>query len=194
MIISHRSGVSTKIVFLLEEKSAQLLLESLLPRILPETDFKCVPHKGYNALQASIPQKLRYWKDVRFVILHDQDNKDCEKLKSDLSQICEENNRADTVVCIACQELEAWYWGDLDAVARVYPKFNPERVRNKAPFRKPDKIVKPSKALKKTLPEFEKVTAAEEIGQYMDWENNKSPSFQYFVATVKKLAETETHS
>ena len=110
------------------------------------------------------------------------------RLKLLLLQICAKKHRPDTIVCIACRELEAWYWGDLDAVAGVYPKFNPAKVRNRKPFRKPDEIVKPSEALKRVLPEFEKITAAEEIGQYMDLENNKSPSFQYFVAAVRKVA------
>ena len=194
MTTSYRSGVPAKIVFLLEERSAKLLLDSLLPRILPGTDFQCVSHQGYGALQAGISQKLRYWKHARFVILHDQDNKNCEKLKSDLLKMCEHNNRPDTVVCIACRELEAWYWGDLDAVARVYPEFDPAKIRNKAKFRASDDIFKPSMALKKNLPGFGKVETAGEIGQYMDLENNKSPSFQYFVAAVKKLARVETHS
>ena len=193
--IDRRSGAPTKIIFLLEEQSAQLLLNSILPRILPSgTPFKCISHQGHRALQAKIPVHLRKEKNAYYVILHDQDDKNCKKLKSDLLQICAQNNRADTVVCIACRELEAWYWGDLDAVAGVYPKFNPEKIRNKAKFRQPDNIVKPSKALEKTFPEFKKIKTAKEIGKHMDVCNNKSPSFQYFVAAVKKLARVETHS
>ena len=187
MTTNRCHGIPTKIVFLLEEESAQELLNSLLPRILErKIPFQCIPHQGCGDLHTSIPQKLT-WKNVRFVILRDQDKKDCAELKSDLLQMCAEK-RPDTIVCIACKELEAWYWGDLDAVAGVYPKFKPAKVRNRRQFRKPDEIVKPSEALKRVLPEFEKLETAEEIGQYMDLENNKSPSFQYFVAAVRKVA------
>ena len=175
--------------FLLEEKSAQELLNSLLPRILErKIPFQCIPHKGWGDLHANIPKKLDKWHNVRFVILHDQDKKDCARLKSRLLQMCAKKRRTDTIVCIACQELEAWYWGDLEAVAKAYPEFDPGKVENKERFRHPDKIVKPSKALHENLPEFEKFTAAQDIGPHMKLENNKSPSFQYFVAAVRKVA------
>lgn len=62
-------------------------LEGLLPRILPEgVDFQLIPHQGKRDLQKTIPKKLRGWNepgDVRFVILHDQDNKD-----SPFSELC----------------------------------------------------------------------------------------------------------
>ena len=189
MATSHSSDVSTKIVFLLEEKSAQLLLDSLLPRILPDRiEFQCLSHKGFQTLQKSIPKKLSEWKNVRFVILHDQDDKNCEKLKSKLLQMCRKNNRPDTVVCIVCQELEAWYCGDLNAVAGVYPRFKPQKIENSARFRNPDNIVKPSKVLKEIVPEFLKGGTAETIGEYMDLNNNKSKSFQHFVKKMREMA------
>ena len=81
-----------KLVFLLEEPSMKYLLDELLPRILPENvEFQTIPHKGKQALERSIPRKLRGWTepgDVRFVILHDQDTKDCVKLKQDLMALC----------------------------------------------------------------------------------------------------------
>ena len=189
MTTNRCHGIPTKIVFLLEEKSAQELLNSLLPRILErKIPFQCIPHKGWGDPHANIPKKLDKWHNVRFVILHDQDKKDCARLKSRLLQMCAKKRRTDTIVCIACQELEAWYWGDLEAVAKAYPEFDPGKVENKERFRHPDKIVKPSKALHENLPEFEKFTAAQDIGPHMKLENNKSPSFQYFVAAVRKVA------
>lgn len=74
-----------KLVFLLEEPSTKYLLDELLPRILPEgVLFQTIPHNGKHALEKSIPRKLRGWNepgDIRFVILHDQDTKDCHELK-----------------------------------------------------------------------------------------------------------------
>ena len=95
------------------------LLDELLPRILPpDVTFQTIPHHGKRDLERSIPRKLRGWKepgDIRFVILHDQDTKDCVSLKQELLQLCAVTDRP-CLVRIACQEMEAWYFGDIDAL------------------------------------------------------------------------------
>ena len=83
-----------KLIFLLEEPSMKYFLNELLPRILPENvAFQLIPHHGKRDLEKSIPKKLRGWNepgDIRFVILHDQDNKDCIELKQSLLELCKE--------------------------------------------------------------------------------------------------------
>lgn len=37
------------------------LLEGLLPRVFPNLDFLCIPHRGKTDLERSIPRKLRGW-------------------------------------------------------------------------------------------------------------------------------------
>ncbi|MDR1306402.1 MAG: DUF4276 family protein, partial [Treponema sp.] len=110
----------TKIVFLLEEPSAKEVLLVLLPQIIPleKVAFQCLPHEGKSALQKSIPRKIRAWNepDVHFVILHDQDSADCVALKKELCKLAENDNHPDTLVRIACSELESWFLGDLSAV------------------------------------------------------------------------------
>lgn len=73
------------------------LLDELLPRILPpDVEFQTIPHQGKRDLERSIPGKLRGWKepgDIRFVILHDQDTKDCITLKQELLQLCATTER-----------------------------------------------------------------------------------------------------
>ena len=114
-----------KLVFLLEEESMKALLDELLPEILPDgVDFQTVKHKGKQDLRRSIPKKLRGWNepgDIRFVILHDQDNVDCIELKKSLLELCSDS-RFPVLVRIACQELEAWYFGDTHALAAAYNK------------------------------------------------------------------------
>ena len=109
-----------KPIFLLEEPSMKYLLDELLPKILPEgVLFQTIPHNGKHALEKSIPRKLRAWNepgDIRFIILHDQDTKDCRKLKQSLLDLCENTGRS-VLVRIACQEMESWYFGDLQALA-----------------------------------------------------------------------------
>lgn len=58
-----------KLIFLLEEKSMQTLLDIILPSILPPgIDIKTIPHSGKSDLQSSIPRKLKAWNepDVKF--------------------------------------------------------------------------------------------------------------------------------
>ena len=90
----------------------QVLLDGLLPRLFPDLPFLCVPHKGKRDLERSIPRKLRAWREpgVRFAVIRDNDGGDCEQLKAKLKQLCNQNGRADTLIRIACQELEASDW------------------------------------------------------------------------------------
>ena len=103
-----------RLVFLLEEYSMSVLLTGLLPRLFPDLVFQCLPHEGKQDLDRSIPRKLRAWREpgVRFVVVRDNDGADCADLKAELVAQCAAGGRDDTLVRLACQELEAWYLGD----------------------------------------------------------------------------------
>lgn len=64
-----------RIVFLLEERSMKILLDGLLPRLLPEVSFLCIPHEGKQDLEKSIPRKIRAWREpgICFVVMRDND-------------------------------------------------------------------------------------------------------------------------
>ncbi len=181
------------LVFMLEESSAEYFLEKLLPQIIPSSvTFQCIPHQGKSDLQNSIPIKLKSWltPNSYFVILPDQDSHDCLTLKNQLQQLCAQTRQHTPLIRIACQELEAWYCGDLDAVEMAFPRFNANQYVNRTRYRHPDSIVKPSKELKKIVKGFLKRQAAKTIPEYMNINDNKSPSFQCFVVGVKNLVET----
>ena len=118
----------TRVVFLLEEESMKVLLEGLLPRIFPQLNFQCIHHEGKSDLEKSIPRKLRAWREpgVRFVVLRDNDGTDCVFLKQRLLKICSDAGGKDTLVRIVCEELEAWYLGEPDALAEA---FDDEKLR-----------------------------------------------------------------
>ena len=145
---------SVNLVFMLEEESAKHLLKVLLPGILPECiKYQLIPHQGKGDLQKSIPIKLKAWRapNTFFVILHDLDNhSDCKALKQDLQNLCVSSHHT-PLIRIVCQELEAWYCGDLDAVEKAFPRFKAGQYKRKAKFRDPDAIVKPSKHLEKIV-------------------------------------------
>ena len=113
-----------RVVFLLEEASMRDLLDGLLPRLYPNMEFMCLAHEGKSDLEKSIPRKLRAWREpgVGFVILRDNDGGDCVRLKRRLLQSCQQAGRPDTLVRIVCQELEAWYLGEPDALADAFGK------------------------------------------------------------------------
>jgi hypothetical protein len=179
-----------RLVFLLEEYSMKVFLDDLLPRFFPDLPFLCVQHEGKHDLEKSISRKLRAWKEpgVRFVVVRVNDGGDCHALKVKLVSLCKEGQRDDAIVRIACQELEAWYFGDLDAVAEA---FEDERLRDlaeKERFRDPDAVVGPARALEDLVPAFQKVSGARRMAAVIQRDRNRSRSFQAFVDGVARAA------
>ena len=176
------------LVFMLEEKSMKVFLDTLLPQILPSNiNFFTIPHEGKSDLKKSLPIKLKAWNipDSKFIIVQDQDSNDCKKLKQELMKLCEECDR-EVLVRIACHELEAWYWGDLKAVEQAYGK-DLSKVGRKRSYRIPDDIVSPKRELQKLLPEHQQIEGAKRIAQYIDIDRNTSVSFHMFVEGVQKM-------
>ena len=191
--LSMTGTTPMNLVFMLEEESAKVVLEKLLPKIIPpNVNFRCIPHQGKSDLERSIPIKLNGWRapNSYFVILHDQDSHDCVALKNQLQQLCTQARQHTPLIRIVCRELEAWYFGDLNAVENAFPRFNADQHENKPKYRYPDSIVKPSKELEKIVKGFSKGYAARTIPEYMNIDDNKSPSFRCFVVGVKNLVET----
>ena len=181
-----------RLVFLLEEKSMQYFLDGILPKIFPpEIGFITIHHDGKSALRRSIPRKLAGWNEpgVRFIIVQDQDSGDCRVLKKELVALCEKAGKKENevLVRIACHELEAWYFGDLEAVGKAYDK-NLSALSGKKNYRIPDKIENPKWELKKHIPEHQQIQGARKIAPYIDIERNTSESFRAFVSGVKRIA------
>lgn len=183
-----------KLVFLLEEPSVKYLLDELLPRILPpDVTFQTIPHRGKRDLEKSIPRKLRGWNepgDIRFVILHDQDMQDCIELKQEILRLCEATDRP-CLVRIACQEMEAWYFGDIEALCSAYDRPKLKCLIGKKKYRVPDAIPDPKEELYKLIPEHQQITGAKRVAPYMDIERNTSESFQQFVSGVRRLSDCQ---
>ncbi len=165
------------------------LLNGLLPRLYPDLTFICLAHEGKSDLEKSIPRKLRAWRepDVRFVILRDNDGGDCVRLKRRLLQTCQQAGRADTLVRIVCQELEAWYLGEPDALAEAFENERLRGIGRKARFRVRDGVQQPSDAFKKLVPRFHKVSGAQDMAATLARERNRSKSFQVFLSGLDKL-------
>ena len=180
----------SRLVFLLEEPSMKHLLQALLPRLIPKLNFLCVPHEGKTDLERSIPRKLRAWNEpgTHFVIVRDNDNGDCLRIKERLRELCIQGGHPEALIRLPCQELEAWYLGDLTALADAYASPRLVRFTGKAKYRNPDAIPKPAAEIEKLIPEFQKQTAARRMGARLSGERNHSRSFQVFLAAVYRLA------
>lgn len=123
----------------------------------------------------------------RFVIVRDSDGRDCQAMKQRIVDSCKGTGHDDVLVQIVCQELEAWYLGDLDALAQAYHEPSILGYRNRAPFRDPDAVSKPSEAVRRMVDRFSKRETARQLGRLVDVERNRSRSFQVFVDGVRKL-------
>lgn len=168
----------------------KVLLDGLLPRLAPGAPFLCVPHEGKQDLEKSIPRKLRAWREpgVRFVVIRDNDGSDCQALKARLVEFCERGNRADTLVRIACQELEAWYLGEPEALAAAFQNPGLADLGRLARYRDSDSVAQPSAAIEQLVPEFQKVSGARQMAAHLTLERNRSASFRCLLEGVRRIS------
>ena len=188
-----------RLEILVEEPSIAEVLKTILPKVLPDgwaVGENCFvrPHEGKQDLRASIPRKMRVAgnKDYEtgFIIVHDQDANDCRRLKAELVELCADAQIAGFPpfkVRIVCRELESWYWGDMDAIEHVFPRFRAAKYRNKKQFRQPDACVSPKHELKRIVGEYPQIATARDLAAHMDVLANKSQSFRCFIACVKQM-------
>jgi hypothetical protein len=112
---------------------------------------------------------------VSFVVIRDNDGGDCARLKVALQQLCDEGGRDDTVVRIACQEMEAWYLGEPSALAGAFDAPELRDLGRRAKYRDPDAVARPSTVLERLIPEFQKVSGARRMAEHFE------PNRQYIV-------------
>lgn len=166
-----------------------VLLEGLLPRIYPDLPFLCISHEGKQDLEKSIPRKLRAWQQpgVRFVIVRDKDEGDRLRVKAALRSLCQAGRREDSLVRIACHELEAWYLGDTEALASAFGQESLRGLSRKARFRDPDSVSRPSDAIRRLVPEFQKVSGARLMAQHLSRDGNRSRSYQVLLEGIDEI-------
>lgn len=181
----------TCLVFFLEEKSAEIMLEGILPQILPEgVEHKCVVFEGKQDLEKRLPKRLRGWQHIeetKFIVLRDQDSADCRLIKQRLVEICQKAGRPETLVRIACRELESFYLGDLAAVGQAFDKANLGKQQKGKKFRNPDMLSNPVQELQKLVPDYQKLSGSRKIASQMKIDANKSESFNELIRGTRNL-------
>ncbi|MBS0506516.1 MAG: DUF4276 family protein [Proteobacteria bacterium] len=185
-----------RIVFLLEEPSMRVLLDTWLPRLFPGwvagEHFLCIPHEGKSDLDRSIPRKLAAWgiSQDRFVIVRDNDSADCVGVKARLQALCQHSARPHTLIRLVCQELESWYLGDLAAVAAAFGQPKADTPAQRKRFADPDAWQKPSVEVRRLVPAFQKISGARVMAQHLDPQRNHSHSLGVFVSGLCRLASS----
>ena len=192
------------IELLVEEASAEAALQELLPRIIGDAaTFRIHAFQGKRDLMDKLPIRLRGYRrwlpnDWRVVVLVDADSDDCRELKGRLDTAAQGaglTTKSATLPGMPFQvlnrlvieELEAWFFGDVEALQAAYPRV-PEALGRRAPYRDPDAIRGGTwEALARVLRRhryhregFPKITVARNISRHMDPVRNRSRSFQVF--------------
>ncbi len=196
--------------FLLEEPSAEAALNQLLPKLLPAGDtWRCVPHRGKDALLMRLPALLKNYAgrmphdaNLRVVVLMDADA-DCRKAKTQLEELVASARLLTKTTAppgqsfrvltrLAVAELEAWFLGDRAAIQAAYPRVHANHFKGLA--RDPDAIPDAWETLHRVLQKGgyyltskAKVEWSENIAQQLDPARNTSASFRYFCAGLGVL-------
>lgn len=189
----------------------EVALRLLLPKLLGETSFQVYPHQCKNELLERLPQRLRGYaswlpKSWRIVVIVDRDDDECDELKAKLEGMAaaaglitrtSASGRPYAVVNrLAIEELEAWYFGDWEAVRIAYPRVV-ATIPEKARYRDPDAIAGGTweafhRVLGKTgyfTAGLRKIEAARAITPHMEPARNKSRSFQALRTALIEMAQ-----
>ena len=204
-----------RIEFFLEEPSAKAALNAILPKILsPDVICNFYVFEGKQDLLKELPGRLKGYSnwlpdDWRIIVLVDEDREDCRELKEKLERIAHDagfvtkSNATSgydfqVVNRLAVEELEAWFFGDVEALRQAYPRI-PVNLQSKAKYRNPDAIRGGTyEALERLLirenyyrRQIHKPTVAQNIAPHMEPDRNRSKSFQVFVEGLKACVGEE---
>lgn len=203
----NQCGAAERLLFFVEERSMSDFLDGLLSRVLPDdVNYQVITFQGKQDLLKKLENRLRglvsYTPPVgRIFVLVDRDSRDCHQLKSRLENVAKKVGFVTRTVAggpswrfvnrIVIEELEAWYFGDWDAVRAAYPGVS-SNVPRQSRYRDPDAIQGgTSEALERLLrKEFSgglrKSELARNISRHIDPQRSNSRSFQVFCEALKE--------
>ncbi len=81
---------------------------------------------------------------------------------------------------------------DHDALALAFGNERLRRIGRRARFRDPDSVQQPSNALKRLVPQFQKVRGARKMANFLSRERNTSTSFQVLLSGLDRLLCSES--
>ena len=194
---------------LVEERSMEAFLRTLMPRLLPDDcTFRILAFRGKTDLLRKLPGRLESYKKwlpdcCRIVVVVDRDNDNCHDLKARLEEAAaraglvtrtQATGRPWQVINrVAIEELEAWYFGDWEAVRRAYPKVSASTPRQSS-YRDPDAILNGTwEAFERIMKRhgyfktgLRKIEVAKAVAAHIDPERNGSRSFGHFRHAIEE--------
>lgn len=193
---------------LVEEPSMEAYLLENLPSLLEESTFSVHAFQGKDNMIRRLPDRLRGFSHTLqpnevVVVMLDRDDDDCVQLKEKLlgfgvdaglnTSGCAGRECPKLIIRIVVEELEAWYFGDWEAVCEVYPRMNPN-VPRQAAYRNSDQILGGTwEAFERLLRNrgyhttgLRKTEAARLIGKVTIADRNTSPSYKCFHDGLRK--------
>jgi len=206
--------------FLMEDQSSEKSMKILIPKLLGDkVTYNIHPYKGIGRIPKGLrpksdaskrilldqlPRLLRGYGSVpncgTIVIVCDLDDKDKKQFLSELHSVLDAcNPKPQALFCLAVEEFEAWYLGDLKAVRKAYPKTKLQVLNNYVNDSicgtwetLADAVYKGGhEALSKkgwqAIGE-QKSAWAEAISPHMNVEDNASPSFQFLRSRLRSVA------
>lgn len=210
------------IEILVEDSSGEKLLQMLLPQLMgPQGDphtWRLHAYKGIGRIPSGLvtradpakrilldqlPKLLRGYGNTpgidAVVVVLDTDKRQCAGFLSELKAAANACNPApDTLFRLAIEEIEAWYFGDRDALLAAYPRAKLDVLKKYVQDSACDTWelladavqAGGSAAIKKAgwpLPGQVKHEWAKKIGPLMNPDRNISPSFRKFKDGLRQL-------
>ena len=206
---------------LVEDQSGKVALDILVPKIIGyEHTFDVKSYKGVGRIPAkmsvsvdaskrillsNLPRLLagygRSWQGYPAVVIVvcDLDDKCLKSFRDELIGLLNScDPRPETRFCIAVEEGEAWFLGDISAIKQAYPKAKDTMLDTYTSDsicgtweRLADAVYKGGSQSLSHLGwqsvGAEKSAWAENITPHMNLDNNSSPSFNYFLGKLRKL-------
>ena len=129
--------------FFTEDQSSKEAMNILIPKLLgDEITFRVHPYKGLGRIPKNLrpntdankrilldrlPELLRGYGRTpdsgTVVIICDLDGKDRQQFSAELNSVLDScDPKPDAIFCLAIEEFEAWYLGDLNAIKKAYPQ------------------------------------------------------------------------
>jgi hypothetical protein len=196
------------LAFFVEDASTGVFLETWLRRFLPaDCDYAIHAHHGKQDLLAKLAARLdgyhRWLPEThRLFVVVDRDQEPCAPLKARIEAIAAAvglstrataGSRWQVSNRIAIEELEAWYFGDWEAVRAAFPRVDANLPMQRA-FREPDAIRGGTwEAFERALRDagyfrngLEKREAARAVGAHFDPTRCRSPSFQALFGAIQE--------
>jgi len=184
-------------------------LRLMIPKISEGLSFEIYPHQCKRDLLDKLPARLRGYaawmpQDWRIMVIVDRDDDDCKALKRRLEKAAKEAGLKtrtqrgaggfQVVNRVAIEELEAWFFGDWNAVCDAFPGVD-RKIPNKRKYRDPDAIAGGTwEALERILQRagyfkggLAKIEAARNIAERMNPEQNRSRSFCAFRDALREM-------